>query len=149
MIIFSAFFGQSKEISQSETPSYFPRGPYTVSKLAGIWTVRTYRGAYKFNLLKFARRKSIMKVVLASYSATYGNSKSILVEDKLSDRYANLYPITKILNEHLAGYYSLRREIGWITLRYFNTYGPVENSKRQYASVVWRFINQYIIMKHH
>ena len=26
---------------------FFPRSPYAVSKLAGIWTVRTYREAYK------------------------------------------------------------------------------------------------------
>ena len=26
---------------------FFPRSPYAVSKLAGIWTVRRYREAYK------------------------------------------------------------------------------------------------------
>ena len=92
------------------------------------------------NILEFAKRKGIRKVVLASSSATYGNSKSISVEDKLPDRYSNLYPITKILNEHLARYYSLRGEIECVSLRYFNTYGPGENSKSQYASVIWRFI---------
>lgn len=92
------------------------------------------------NILEFAKRKGIRKVVLASSSATYGNSKSISMEDKLPDRYSNLYPITKVLNEHLARYYSLRGEIECVSLRYFNTYGPGENSKSQYASVVWRFI---------
>ena len=92
------------------------------------------------NILEFAKIKGIRKVVLASSSATYGNSKSISVEDKLPDRYSNLYPITKILNEHLARYYSLRGEIECVSLRYFNTYGPGENSKSQYASVIWRFI---------
>lgn len=92
------------------------------------------------NILEFAKRKGIRKVVLASSSATYGSSKSVSVEDKLPDRYSNLYPITKILNEHLARYYSLRGEIECVSLRYFNTYGPGENSKSQYASVIWRFI---------
>lgn len=92
------------------------------------------------NILEFAKRNGIRKVVIASSSATYGNSKSVSVEDKLPDRYSNLYPITKILNEHLARYYSLRGEIECVSLRYFNTYGPGENSKGQYASVIWRFI---------
>lgn len=92
------------------------------------------------NILEFAKRKGIPKVVLASSSATYGNSKSISVEDKLPDRYSNLYPITKMLNEHLARYYSLRGDVDCVSLRYFNTYGPGENSKSQYASVIWRFM---------
>ena len=30
-----------------------------------------------------------------------------------------------------------------ISLRYFNTYGPGENSKSQYANVIWRFIKSF------
>ena len=43
----SELFGQPKETPQNEMTPFFPRSPYAVSKLAGIWTVRTYRGAYK------------------------------------------------------------------------------------------------------
>ena len=43
----SELFGQPKETPQSEMTPFFPRSPYAVSKLAGIWTVRTYREAYK------------------------------------------------------------------------------------------------------
>ena len=38
---------QPKETPQNEMTPFFPRSPYAVSKLAGIWTVRTYREAYK------------------------------------------------------------------------------------------------------
>ena len=54
--------------------------------------------------------------------------------------YSSLYPITKIVDEYLARYYSVRKEVECISLRYFNTYGIGENSKALYASVVWRFI---------
>ena len=43
----SELFGQPKETPQNEMTPFFPRSPYAVSKLAGIWTVRTYREAYK------------------------------------------------------------------------------------------------------
>ena len=43
----SELFGQPKETPQNEMTPFFPRSPYAVSKLAGIWTTRTYRDAYK------------------------------------------------------------------------------------------------------
>ena len=95
------------------------------------------------NVLEFARIKNIPRVVLASSSATYGNSASISVESELPDRYSNLYPVTKILDEYLARFYSIRKDVECISLRYFNTYGPGENSKSQYASVIWRFIKSF------
>ena len=95
------------------------------------------------NVLEFARIKNIPRVVLASSSATYGNNTSISVESELPDRYSNLYPVTKILDEYLARFYSVRKDVECISLRYFNTYGPGENSKSQYASVIWRFIKSF------
>ena len=95
------------------------------------------------NVLEFARIKNIPRVVLASSSATYGNNTSVSVESELPDRYSNLYPVTKILDEYLARFYSIRKDVECISLRYFNTYGPGENSKSQYASVIWRFIKSF------
>ena len=43
----SELFGQPKERPQNEMTPFFPKSPYAVSKLAGIWTVKTYRDAYK------------------------------------------------------------------------------------------------------
>ncbi len=43
----SELFGQPKETPQNEKTPFYPKSPYAVSKLAGIWTVRTYRDAYK------------------------------------------------------------------------------------------------------
>ena len=92
------------------------------------------------NILEFAKRKKVRRVVLASSSATYGNSEIISREEIIPKTYSNLYPITKMIDEYLARYYSVRKEVECIPLRYFNTYGIGENSKAQYASVVWRFI---------
>ena len=95
------------------------------------------------NVLEFAKQRNIPKVVLASSSATYGSSTSVSVESELPHAYSNLYPVTKILDEYLARFYSGRKEVECVSLRYFNTYGPGENSKSQYASVIWRFIKSF------
>ena len=61
------------------------------------------------NILEFAKRKKIRRVVLASSSATYGNSESISREEIIPQTYSNLYPITKVIDEYLARYYTVRK----------------------------------------
>ena len=93
-----------------------------------------------FNVLDFAGKHGVNKVVLASSSAIYGDSREIAVESKYPDRYLNLYPVTKIVDELFSRHYSLRRDLSSASLRYFNTYGPSENTKGAYASPISKFI---------
>ncbi len=92
------------------------------------------------NVLEFAYRKNVKRVVIASSSATYGNSNGMSEDDAFPKVYANIYPITKMVEEYLARYYSYQKGVECISLRYFNTYGPGENTKSAYASVIWRFV---------
>ena len=94
-----------------------------------------------YNVLDFARKHGVNKVVLASSSAIYGDSREIAVETKYPDRYQNLYPVTKIVNEQFSRHFSLRKEVDSVSLRYFNTYGPGENTKGAYASPISKFIS--------
>ena len=93
-----------------------------------------------FNVLDFARKHGVNKVVLASSSAIYGDSREVAVESRYPDRHLNLYPITKIVNELFSRHYSLREDISSVSLRYFNTYGPGENTKGAYASPISKFL---------
>ncbi len=93
-----------------------------------------------FNVLDFAGKHGVNKVVLASSSAIYGDSREIAVESKYPDRYLNLYPVTKIIDELFSRHYSIRRDLSSVSLRYFNTYGPSENTKGAYASPISKFI---------
>jgi GDPmannose 4,6-dehydratase len=43
----SELFGHPAQTPQNENTPFLPRNPYAISKLAGIWTTRTYRDAYK------------------------------------------------------------------------------------------------------
>ncbi len=42
----SELYGQPKQTPQNESTPFEPRSPYAVSKLAGYWTIKTYREAY-------------------------------------------------------------------------------------------------------
>ena len=93
------------------------------------------------NVLEMARRKNVGRVVLASSSATYGDSPTISKEMNVPDKYSNLYPVTKIVDEYLARYYSVRNEVECVSLRYFNTFGYGENSKGMYSSPISKFLD--------
>ena len=118
-------------LAATTSPPQFESDPFDGFEVNAIGTL---------NILEFAKVRKIPKVVLASSSAAYGDSKKISVEDDVPDRYSNLYPVTKIVDEHLARYYSARNEVQCISLRYFNTYGPNENIKGMYSSQISKFI---------
>ena len=42
----SELFGKVQEVPQRETTPFYPRSPYGVAKLYGLWIVRNYREAY-------------------------------------------------------------------------------------------------------
>ncbi|MEM4071588.1 MAG: NAD-dependent epimerase/dehydratase family protein [Thermoplasmata archaeon] len=58
----------------------------------------------------------------------------------LKDRFENFYPLSKRINE-LTGSVFLNYGLEIVSLRYFNTYGIGENTKGNYASVIWKFID--------
>ena len=91
-----------------------------------------------YNIFQASLEMGLRKVVFASSSAIYGNMTSATGEGSVPENYENIYPVTKRINEITARFFSSRIET--VALRYFNTYGIGENSKAQYASVVWRFI---------
>ena len=93
-----------------------------------------------FNVLDFARKHGVNKVVLASSSAIYGDTREVAIESRYPDRYLNLYPVTKIVDELFSRHYSLREDLISISLRYFNTFGPGENTKGAYASPISKFL---------
>ncbi len=93
-----------------------------------------------FNTLQAAFENGINRVVLASSSAIYGDMTEAANEDMLPNAYKNAYPVTKKINEITAKFFTSSSSVETVALRYFNTYGAGENSKAQYASVIWRFV---------
>ena len=92
--------------------------------------------------MQAARENGGKRVVLASSSAIYGDMTKAVSEDMLPNAYKNAYPVTKKVNEITARFFSSSSRLETVALRYFNRYGVGENSKAQYASVIWRFVGK-------
>ena len=93
-----------------------------------------------YNVLAASAKNNVKRVILASSSSIYGDIKSAAVETQLPETYSNFYPMTKRINEMTARLIS-EYDLETISLRYFNTYGVGENSKGDYSSVIWKFID--------
>ena len=93
-----------------------------------------------YNVLAASAKNNVKRVILASSSSIYGDIREAAREPKLPATYSNFYPMTKRINEMTA---RLFNEYGLetVSLRYFNTYGVGENSKGDYSSVIWKFID--------
>lgn len=92
------------------------------------------------NVMQIALRHGVKRVVLASSSAVYGSMEKPAREEDAGNRFISVYPMTKYMDEVIASYYSDNTDLETVALRYFNTYGPGENTKGYYSSVIHKFI---------
>jgi UDP-glucose 4-epimerase len=87
------------------------------------------------NIFKLGKEFGI-KIVYASSSSVYGNSKSIPIKENTSRNPINPYGRTKLEDEVLAEQYS-KLDSKIIGLRYFNVYGIGQTN--DYAGVITKF----------
>lgn len=93
------------------------------------------------NVLEAARAAGIRKVVYASSSAVYGDSK---VSPKTEDSIGNPlspYASSKRTNELYAEVYALNYDMEIYGFRYFNVFGPHQDPYGPYAAVIPIFMN--------
>lgn len=77
------------------------------------------------------------KVVYASSSSVYGNTKKVPIKEDFERKPLNPYGDTKLADEYLVEKYS-NLGVHIIGLRYFNVYGPRQNVA--YAGVITKFL---------
>jgi UDP-glucose 4-epimerase len=93
-----------------------------------------------YNVLAASAKNNVKRVILASSSSVYGDIQEAARESELPAIYSNFYPMTKRINEMTARLFD-KYGLETVSLRYFNTYGVGENSKGEYSSVIWKFID--------
>ncbi|MFT5778968.1 MAG: UDP-N-acetylglucosamine 4-epimerase [Crocinitomicaceae bacterium] len=96
------------------------------------------------NMLHATKESGIKRMVYASSSSVYGDSKispkKIGVEGELLSPYA----VTKRLNEEYAMAYNKLHQMETIGLRYFNVFGPKQDPNGVYAAAIPKFIDKMI-----
>lgn len=102
-------------------------------------------GAYQnsvvsfLEVLEFARRTGVQRVLFASTSSLYGNTTPPLTETHVPLP-TNHYSVTKIAMEHIAEcFQKLHPSMDIIGFRFMSIYGPNEEHKGIYANLVSQF----------
>jgi len=94
------------------------------------------------NVLEFALKAGVKRVVYASSAAVYGNSKCPMREDQVPTP-ENVYGFSKAIMDNVAREFAAEhKDMTIVGLRYFNVYGPREYYKGKMASMVFQLYNQ-------
>lgn len=75
-------------------------------------------------LLEGCREAGTGRVVYASSSSVYGDSKDIPLKEGSLPKPVSPYGVTKLAAEHLCGLYRVNYGVSSLALRYFTVYGP-------------------------
>lgn len=92
------------------------------------------------NVFVAARDAGVKKVVYASSSSIYGDSKELPKHEGMAFNPKSPYAITKCVGEMYGDVFSRLYGLGTVGLRYFNVFGPAQDPTSQYAAVIPRFI---------
>jgi UDP-glucose 4-epimerase len=96
------------------------------------------------NILDASKEFGIKKVVFSSSAAVYGdNPESPKVAD-MKPLPKSPYGITKLDGELYLSMYNDLFNLGTVSLRYFNVFGPGQDPKSQYSAAIPIFVNRAI-----
>jgi UDP-glucose 4-epimerase len=119
--------------------------------LAALWLLHCHeypRAAFKvniegtFNVLEACLRHKIKRLVYSSSASVYGDA---LVSPMTEDHPYNnrtFYGATKIAGEHMARAFNARYGLNYVGLRYMNVYGPRQDYKGVYTSVIMKMLDR-------
>jgi len=92
------------------------------------------------NVFVAARDARVRKVVYASSSSVYGDSKELPKRETMPMNPLSPYAVTKCVGEMYGGVFARLYGLETVGLRYFNVFGPAQDPASQYAAVIPRFI---------
>ena len=94
------------------------------------------------NVLIAARDNGVKKVIYASSSSVYGDTPTLPKREDMPPNPQSPYAVTKLAGEYYCRVFEEVYGLATVCLRYFNVYGPRQNSGSQYAAVIPRFIKR-------
>ena len=92
------------------------------------------------HVLLAARDNNVKKVIYASSSSVYGDTPTLPKREDMVSNPQSPYALTKLVGEYYCRVFHQIYNLPTICLRYFNVYGPRQDSDSQYAAVIPIFI---------
>ena len=99
------------------------------------------------NVLVAARDANVKRVVYAGSSSAYGNSQNLPKRENMPANPISPYAIAKHTGEQYCQVFYKLYGLETVILRYFNVFGPRQNSNSQYAAAIPIFINLFLAGK--
>ena len=96
------------------------------------------------NVLDAAKEFGVNKIVFSSSAAVYGDNPESPKTISMKPQPKSPYGITKLDGEYYLQMYNEMYEMGTVSLRYFNVFGPRQDPKSQYAAAIPIFISHAI-----
>lgn len=96
------------------------------------------------NLLLEAKKAGTKRVVYASSSSVYGDSKLLPQKETQKTSPISPYATSKLAAEDYCRVFAKTYGLETISLRYFNVFGPRQNPESKYAAVIPKFIESAI-----
>lgn len=96
------------------------------------------------NILDASKEFGVRKIIFSSTAAVYGDNPVSPKNIDLKPNPKSPYGETKVQGELLLNDFNLLSDIGAISLRYFNVFGPRQDPKSQYAAAIPIFIGKAI-----
>jgi UDP-glucose 4-epimerase len=97
-----------------------------------------------FKLFLKAKDKGVKRIVYASSSSVYGERVDFPEKETDYPKPVSPYAATKLIGEQYAFLFSKLYDLGVVSLRYFNVYGPRQSLDDEYAVVVPKFITSLL-----
>ncbi|HET6245700.1 MAG: SDR family oxidoreductase [Bacteroidetes bacterium] len=93
------------------------------------------------NIITAAKESGVKRIVYASSSSVYGDSKILPKTEEQIGKPLSPYAVSKYIDELYAGVYASVYGTEVIGLRYFNIFGPRQNPKGAYAAAIPLFMD--------
>jgi UDP-glucose 4-epimerase len=93
------------------------------------------------NVLEYALRSGIRKMIFTSSAAVYGDTDELPVSEVAAPDPMSPYGINKLSSERIMGIYTNNYGIKCTSMRLFNVFGPRQRPDSDYAGVISKFVD--------
>lgn len=93
------------------------------------------------SVFEAARKASVRRIVYSSSSSVYGDQATHLMSEDMIPNPLSPYALQKLMGEQFADMFARSYAMTFVSLRYFNVYGPRQPYQGDYALLIGKFLH--------